>query len=260
MKLIFEYGGVARSVQSIMEFTREGQSAFWFEPIFHFFPDLDKEAYCLLSEGEREGYLTRYFEKFEQENKELILEKIKKYNAHWNVYEGQIVEALQDAFEIKLENLFHEMRCYMTFNPISPRYLENCSFDVFYPNSEKGALGNALHEIIHFVWFYVWQQVFKDSASEYETPHLKWILSEMVVDAIMEDERLASINPYFQDGGCVYPYFYTMQIEGVPILETLKGMYQNLPIQEFMKKSYQYCMDHETEIRAHIEKSEQECQ
>ena len=45
----------------------------------------------------------------------------------------------------------------MSFNPISPRYLDEQAFDVFWLNSERGALGMALHEIIHFVWFRVWQ-------------------------------------------------------------------------------------------------------
>ena len=45
-------------------------------------------------------------------------------------------------------------------------------------NSEKGAIGSAIHEIIHFVWFYVWNQTFADSYEEYETLSLKWILSD----------------------------------------------------------------------------------
>ncbi|MFR5786273.1 MAG: hypothetical protein ACLUHE_03445 [Christensenellales bacterium] len=50
----------------------------------------------------------------------------------------------------------------------------------------------------------------EDNYDEYERPSLKWILSEMVVESVMRDERLSSINPYFprENGGCVYPYFF----------------------------------------------------
>jgi hypothetical protein len=37
------------------------------------------------------------------------------------------------------------------------------SFDIFYLNSEEGAIGEAIHEMIHFVWFYVWNKTFGDS-------------------------------------------------------------------------------------------------
>lgn len=84
-------------------------------------------------------------------------------------------------------------------------------------NSDKGAIGSAIHEIIHFVWFYVWNQTFADSYEEYETPSLKWILSEMIVESVM---------------------------------------YQKQPIREFMKNSYAYCEEHEKEIRAHIQEAE----
>lgn len=39
-------------------------------------------------------------------------------------------------------------------NPISPRFLSDGSFEVFYLNSGKGAIGTAIHEIIHFFWCY----------------------------------------------------------------------------------------------------------
>jgi len=98
-------------------------------------------------------------------------------------------------------------------SPIAPRYLQERYFDVFYLNSEKGAIGSSIHEIIHFVWFYVWNQVFGDSYEEYERPSLKWILSEMAVESIMKDPRLSSINPYFprEEGGCIYPYFFDLR-------------------------------------------------
>lgn len=115
-----------------------------------------------------------------------------------------------------------------------------------------------LHEIIHFVWFYVWNRLFRDSYDEYERPFLKWILSEMVVESVMRDERLSSINPYFprEQGGCVYPYFFDMKAGGVLILDTLDEMYRAQTIEEFMKNSYAYCQVHEAEIRDHIKKSE----
>lgn len=256
MNLIYEYSGIMRSIDSIMAFTGEEQTDFWSEPFFYFFPDIDKKRFKTLTNEQRKQYLIDYFLRFEKENKEIIAEKIYKYNERWETYQSQIVDALQEAFGVDLMELFNDMRGYITFNPVCPRYLENNTFDVFYLNSEKGALGLSIHEIIHFVWFHVWNNYFHDSYDEYELPHLKWILSEMVVEPIMRDERLRAINPYFDGGGCVYPYFYTLKIENRPILDILYEMYQSMNMVEFMKKSYELCLKYEALIREHIDTNE----
>ena len=47
-----------------------------------------------------------------------------------------------------------------------------------------------------------------------------------------------------------------MQIEGKPILDVLYEMLSSMPMPKFMEKSYQLCVEHETEIRRHIEGAE----
>lgn len=100
--------------------------------------------------------------------------------------------------------------------------------------------------------------LFKDSYEEYENPSLKWILSELIVEAVMGDERLSSLNPYYprEQGGCIYPYFFTMKIDDVLITDTIQEMYQSMGILNFMQESYAYCQKHETEIREHFLNSE----
>ncbi len=256
MNLTFSYPGAEHSVRCILEFTADGQSPFWRDPVFHFFPQLDRETYLSLPPAQRKSYLMDFFSAFETENRALIVEKVQAYNAHWQTCRAQATRALEDGFQTKLENRFNDMRGLLTFCPVCPRYLEDSSFDVFYLNSERGALGIALHEIIHFVWFSEWSRLFQDDPSQYETPHLPWIFSEMAVDTVMRDERLTALNPYQQNGGTAYPYFYTLQIDSSPILDTLYELYRAMPIERFMTEGYRYCQAHEPEIRQHIAASE----
>jgi hypothetical protein len=114
------------------------------------------------------------------------------HTQYWAVCKGQIT----DAFNIDCTNLFNDLRCNVSIK-ICPRFLKEQYFDVFYLNSERGAIGASIHELVHFVWFYVWNQLFRDNYDEYERPSLKWILSEMVVESVMKDSRLSTINPYF---------------------------------------------------------------
>lgn len=258
MNITFVNPGVDYMLQRIMSFQMEEESSFWSEPLYHFYPQLDKAYAASLPFSERKAYIERILRDVYMELEDSIQEKVTLYTRHWTDCKGQITAALSDAFGVDCASLFNDLRCNVSMNPIEPRFLKERYFDIFYLNSERGAIGECLHEIVHFVWFYVWNRLFADSYDEYERPSLKWILSEMVVESVMRDERLSSINPYFprEQGGCVYPYFFDMKAGGALILDTLDEMYRAQTIEEFMKNSYAYCQKHETEIRDHIKRSE----
>ena len=258
MELTFIDPGLEYMIDNIMDFQTDNSTAFWSGPLFHFYPQLDKEYASSLRFPDKRNYIKSILSEVYKEQKNIIDEKTVLYSRRWQKYRPQVTDALSEAFDCDCSMLFNDMKCNITLNPIAPRFLEDHSFDVFYLNSEKGAIGTAIHEIIHFVWFYVWNKVFRDSYDEYESPSLKWILSETVVESVMRDERLSSINPYFprENGGCIYPYFFDMRVNGELIVDTLDKMYRSLSIEEFMKRSYEYCLKYEDEIRAHIMLSE----
>ena len=258
MEVTFVNPGIDYMISQIMEFQAEDESAFWSEPLYHFYPQLDKAYAASLPFPKRREYIEHTMRKVYAELGDTINEKAALYSRQWEVCKEQIAAALSDAFCVDCVNLFNDIRCNVSMNPIEPRFLTAKSYDTFYLNSEKGAIGEGIHEIIHFVWFYVWNRLVQDSYDEYERPSLKWILSEMVVESIMKDERLSSINPYFrrENGGCIYPYFFDMKADGKLILDTLDDMYRTQSIEEFMRNSYAYCIEHEAEIREHIRRSE----
>ena len=258
MEVTFVNPGIDYMIDKIMAFQTEEESAFWSEPLYHFYPQLDKAYATSLPFPERKEYIERTMRAVYSELEVTINEKVTSYSCHWAECKEQITAALSDAFGVDCVSLFNDIRCNVSLNPIEPRFLKERSYDTFYLNSARGAIGEGVHEIIHFVWFYVWNRVFGDSYDEYERPSLKWILSEMVVESIMRDERLRSINPYFprEQGGCIYPYFFDMVVDGKLILDTLDSMYRSQSIEDFMRNSYAYCQTYEAEIREHISRSE----
>lgn len=262
MQLIWNEPGFDYSLKSILQFGEGEKNDYWMEPICFFYPQLKREELILLNEEQRRTYIQDALAEVYEQNQALFTEKRAAYQMYWDKYKKQITEAFSEAFDLNCEEHFENMIGNITLNPIAPRYLKERSFDVFYKNSEKGALGMALHEITHFVWFEVWHRHFGDSEAEYEIPHLKWILSEMAVEPIMRDSRLASVNPYFEadyekaargENGCVYDCFYRMKVEGIPVLKTLYQMYRNEKILDFMEQSYAFCKAHEQEIRGQME-------
>lgn len=258
VEVTFTNPGEDYMIQQIMAFQTEEESAFWSEPLYQFYPQLDKAYAESLPFPERKEYIERTMRAVYAEVEDTINEKAVLYSRHWEACKEQITAALSDAFGIDCANLFNDIRCNLSINPIEPRFLKERRYDTFYLNSDRGAIGGGIHEMVHFVWFYVWNRLFRDSYDEYERPSLKWILSEMVVESVMKDQRLSSINPYFprEQGGCVYSYFFDMAVDGKMILDTLDDMYRSQSIGEFMQNSFAYCQKHEAEIRAHIRKAE----
>ena len=258
MRVTYKNPGLQHSIDSILLFQTKDSTSFWSDTLFYFFPQIDKEALAKKDTPGQREYLSGILAEIYHGIKPELDGKILKYNEHFLNYEGQINDALSDAFDTDTRIIFNDLTGYICLNPVCPRFLRERYFDVFYKNSERGALGLSLHEVIHYIWFHVWNGLFHDSYDEYETPSLKWILSEMVVESIMADERLSSINPYFprENGGCVYPYFQSMIIDGKPILDTLAELYRQKNIKHYMQASYDYCRKHEMAIRQHISEAE----
>lgn len=261
MNITYNNPGYTHSIDSISSFLTGDETPFWSKPILHFYPQIDKHTLMSLNLTEKQKYLNYVFSDIYENLREEINSKVICYNSHFQNYKGQIEDALSDAFDLDASSIFNDLTGNVTLNPVCPRFLKDRYFDVFYLNSEKGALGLSLHEVIHYFWFYVWNGHFGDSYDDYETPSLKWILSEMVVETIMSDKRLSSINPYFpkENGGCIYPYFQNMIVDGSPILGTIDTLYRRNSIIVFMEEAYAYCIKYENEIRRHIEAAENVC-
>lgn len=259
MKVTYRNPGFEHSIASILLFQEDDTAPYWSGVLSHFYPQISDSKIKILKTDQRKDYIRSELENVWNSLSAEVDIKADLYNRHFGRYHGQIEDALSDAFGIDTRSVFNDLVGNITLNPICPRFLKEKCFDVFYKNSERGALGVSVHEIIHYVWFYVWNGHFKDSYSEYDTPSLKWILSEMAVESIMSDDRLASINPYYprENGGCVYSYFQDMVIQNEPILDTLLKMYRENKITDYMERAYDFCLENESAIREHIKKSEQ---
>ena len=47
-----------------------------------------------------------------------------------------------------------------------------------------------------------------------------------------------------------------LEIQAEKLLDHLYDMYRSMPIDRFMKWGYDYCLEHESQIREHMEKAE----
>ncbi len=258
MRLHYVNPGFEYSVDSIMFFETGEQSEWWRSALFHFYPELDKGLADALDLPARRDYYARTLRPTYESILPQLNQKLDAYNAHWQENERRVNEAFSEQFGRDLSNRLGDMQGRIALNSVCPRFLDQRAFDVFWRNSERGAMGIALHEMTHFAWFSIWQQHFGDSIDEYESPHLKWILSEMVAECFLSHPTLRALNPYFEpeNGGCIYPYFYDMVLDGEPLLDHLHRLFTPGHTEDFMEAAWAFVQRHEPAIRAHIQTSE----
>lgn len=59
MNVEFKNPGIDYMIERILDFQTETESVFWSEPLYHFYPQLDKVYAASLSFAERKSYIER---------------------------------------------------------------------------------------------------------------------------------------------------------------------------------------------------------
>lgn len=255
MKLKFCVPSLDQVFETTLWTQLDDVSPFWRDQLYIEYPEINKEKAMFLSEKKRMDYLRDELGKIYRGNLEKFHELSLTWQKYWDNHVTNIESALSAAYEIDLGQLLNDCVGYVNLNPVCPRYLDSHTFYVFYKMKPDRVLRTSLHEIMHFLWFYKWQEHFHDNPQEYDIPHLKWIFSEMVQDTMVRDTPIA---PLFDGRESAYDYFYTMEIAGAPILSTLSECYKNSGLIGLFENGYAYCQKHEDEIRAKIKEAEKQ--
>ena len=241
------------TIQETLMFQTDDQSLFWKTQLFEVYPFLNKEKGLYPSWHKRKEYLRKELSKIYDDEQKTFHSQLKVYLHQWETNKKALTEIFSNIFNIDCSCLFNQMTAQISLNPICPRYLNTQTFSVFYKFGPKQFLNMVIHEVTHFIWFYVWQQSFYDDKAEYDQPHLKWLLSEMVIDTLIKNTKLSTLYAQEDLDKPAYEYFYNIKIQNTALLDALKKIYLNSPnIQIFMKQAYQYLQINETPIRKQI--------
>lgn len=253
MQLVYRVPTLNEVFETTLWTQEDGQTPYWRDWLYRVYPSLDKEKILSLPWLEREKFLKKELSQIYHQ----ILPQLEKQAKHWNQifesYQDQLTKAYSLAFEVNAKNILNDMFACPNLNPVSPRYLDQHSFFLFYRMDDDVMMRTTLHEIMHFFWFYKWQEYFHDSPKEYDTPHLKWVYSEMVTDTFA---RFSSLQKFYKNYPAAYDYFYTLKIDGENILDYLGKIYQSDGIRGLFQTGFDFIKMHENQIRQHIQKSE----
>lgn len=175
------------------------------------------------------------------ENSEIeITDKIAIFNRCWKDIEYDVFRILCDIFEC--EKIYKkDIIAEFSINSVCPRYLDRWSFDINYRKNIEEMVLTCIHEIIHFVWFEKWAELFENtSKEEFNAPSATWLLSEIVIDAIIKETEL---KKYCSEKQPAYKHFYDVQIDGVNVMEYFGNLFNSCDIREFMTEGYMYVVE-----------------
>ena len=204
--------------------------------LFNFF-DIKKNQYEILSENEKTELLQKIISKKYEENQSNFA-KIKK---ELKQKIKQNYDLIIDEFERIFDVLYDGNQKYIIFLgvcPVCPRFLDWFCFNLCVTHSCAESFETMLHELTHFFWFDLFKKEFPNiDKTEYETPHLPWLVSEIVVDTILSNSQFKKFLVYKPS----YDYFYETQIAGENLMKKVNKMYVECQsIKLFMHKVFDY--------------------
>ncbi len=178
------------------------------------------------SENKSEAILKcrEFAEKVIENNKTSIIKAKDDFQNDWKLVSTEFLETLSEHFETEWPRDKGVITGYVSIVPIFPRMLDKYSFFVGYPVKIARAREIIAHEIIHFLWFKKWKEVFPEiSTDQYNSPHLTWRLSEVMDQIILQcHPRLQSlIHPTIWG----YPSFMDLKIGNIGMTEYFVNLY-----------------------------------
>lgn len=133
------------------------------------------------------------------QRKDAVEDAIKEYSAVWKPYNDRFMRVLEEVMETKWNKNVKICKAYVSLNPISPRYLKDSSFSIYYIPYFKGkqlsarmkVLDYVPHELTHFLYFKKFKEIFPEiKERKYDYPYIEWRLSEILAPIILRDERI----------------------------------------------------------------------
>ncbi len=221
----------------------------WSQVIYRFYPKLAVVLRTTKDNKERKKAEYYFFTQVLKENKSALIKKKENFQKEWKVINDKIMLTLAELVEYKWPKKDKFILARLSLNPICPRYLQQRTFDVFYRWETRRMKAMAIHEIFHFIYFEKWKSVFPETLpKEFESPHLIWHFSEMVIGVVLNDQRLQNIFEYpFHS----YREYRQMTINGAPLLSYLKNFYdRRKSFADFLIQSWQFVDQHRKRILA----------
>lgn len=160
-----------------------------------------------------------------------------RYNRLWERYNDAYMDTISSYLNIQWPN--KNILCRIGMIPISPRNIQGFYFATTMGMTNENILKVCAHESLHFIWFEKFKTIYPEIPEEqYDSPHIPWKYSEMVVDPILNSRSLQSIVPVPSKA---YDYFYTLKDDNSSVMGNLNYIYsKDATVETKISEGFEY--------------------
>jgi len=159
-----------------------------------------------------------------EKNKATILKAKDMIQNDWDTVSNEFLETLAEHFQTEWPRDKSTITGYISILPAFPRFLDKYSFCVGYKVSTALAREIIAHEILHFLWFKKWKEVFPEIPSDqYESPNLTWRLSEIMDLGILQCNP--EMKSLIRSTGWGYDSLKALKIGDIGVIEYFVEVY-----------------------------------
>ena len=217
----------------------------WSKYVLNAHPELKR-----LKKGNKFGKsnIRKYLIKFREDNHNILESKKEEFEKFFNAKSDVLLKNLLNLLQLK-ETKINEIMILISTCPINPRNIKKKEFSVYYNFPSEDMFAIAMHEILHFVYFEKWEEVFPESNEEsFDGPHIIWHLSEIVAPILLNSNELQNVLKYNHRG---YSEYDKLKFGNRDIGDIIKDFYkESNNFEDFLKKAYKFVLENKEKIQS----------
>lgn len=205
-----------------------------------------------LKKAKNEKEVKEYLSAFRLKKKKAIKGSIKVFEKRWKEIEKEFFEMLPWVLETEWPKN-KTITVYISVNPISPRFLDEWSFSMHYKNnSSAGVREFFAHEILHFLYFKKWKELFPNAKRKtFDYPYIEWNLSEILAPIILNN---SPIKKLLKGRAGSYDEHKEIKIGKNNLVKHFENLYkkslkENKPFGDFLKIAYKEILKYKDKLK-----------
>lgn len=231
----------------------------WSETVYKYHPKLKEIVAGIKDKDEFYNKCYEYVENYIKENHKEIKKARDSFEKSWNEVGGKFFQNILKDFDINLSGEIKKIKAIVSINPICPRNIDKWSYNLFYKSPSSRMREISIHEIIHFLHFKKWLEIFPDyDKKTFNSPYSEWVLSEILVIPIMNNNK--TIQEIVKNSNFnVYNEWQSIKIMGKSLPEYFGEIYKEhlekkAAFDDFIKKSWEEYNKHKDVIESGMKK------
>lgn len=241
-KLKFQIISYEKEFKLFTNFLFRSKANYFKERFLTQYPELKNPKICL------SDFINQNTEK----KKEIFLRNKKRYEKEWKLIEKEFHKVLIIVLNDNWPKEPKESKADLSLAVAFPRYLDTYYFVVAGESAIDRVMNICAHELTHFLYFKKFKELFPEIPKEYYSGnHIEWVLSEILVSIILNDNRFKGI---FAEKFGGYKLFYTSKIGDKTIMQIFEEKYEQMietdkkKFDDYLKWAYEYAKEHEKEL------------